>query len=527
MSSNFEIPVEFIKNERNQNMNNSMNHFLKQNHIPTLNLDLSNKALSLELKLSELREKEKNIKMKYKEVFDKVKKISKEKKIEKEKLNNKEKERIYISSLIEENKAKIEELYETQKNIANMFPQNKSKNKIISDSDVKKIKIEPSLLDENYKIKNLNKDLIDYEKYIKYLNDKKKPKIDLLLQKIKLSVDEVFPGYDIKLYGAYGSGIVLPWSDINIILINNNNRESKNSEVKNNITEIETTIGEKTLLSDSEMNNNLANKDFSVSDINNNEEVGALINIFNCLKKNNSKVLFNYELNIIKNESINYLIITTNEEFGNIKIYISIDRPNHPGLKRLELIKSFINEYPPLKPTILALERILKKANLNEQCKGGLPFYALILMVVSFIQNQKYKNNYSFKEENENINGIIFYEFLKFFGIKFDYTKYMIMTYKINEITNGENFSLKEKENQFSEELIILDPVENKINVGKPANQYKNIKMAFLIAFMVTQEDCDCGCHYGKAIFEHDYSLTEHCYLKRMFNSVKRFNKTD
>ena len=543
-SNNFEIPVEFKKNNKNQNMYNNMNNFLKQNYIPTLNLDLSNKALSLELKLNELREEEKNIKMKYKEVFDKVKKISKEKKIEKEKLNNKEKERIYISSLIEENKAKIDDLYATQKNIANMFPQNKYKN--ISDSDVIKIKFEPllSLLDENFRIKTLNKDLIDYEKYIKYLNNKKKPKIDLLLQTIKKSVDEVFPGYDIKLYGAYGSGIILPWSDINIILFNNiNNKENKNSETKDNmteITEIETTIDEKTVLSNSETNNNnFVNKDssHSVADINNSEEVGMLINIFNCLKKNNSNSknnsknkndLFNSELNIIKNESINYLILTTNEEFGNIKIYISIDRPNHPGLKRLELIKSFISEYPPLKPTILALERILKKANLNEQYKdnGGLPFYALILMVVSFIQIQKCKNNYSFKEEN--INGIIFYEFLKYYGLKFDYNKYMIMTYKINEIQNGENsipLKEKEKENQFTNnELVILDPIDKKNNVAKPAFQYMNIKMAFIIAFMVTQEDCDCGCHYGRAIFEHDCSLIEHCYLKRMFNSVKRFN---
>ena len=35
-------------------------------------------------------------------------------------------------------------------------------------------------------------------------------------------------------------------------------------------------------------------------------------------------------------------------------------------------------------------------------------------MVVSFIQNQKENNNYTFKEEN--IKGKIFYEFLKYYG---------------------------------------------------------------------------------------------------------------
>ena len=527
--SNFEIPVEFInkKQKQNQNMCN-MNNFIQKKNIPTLNIDLSSKALSLELKLNELREKEKKIKIRYKEVFEEAKEISKEKKKQNEKLNNKEKERNFISSQIEDNKLKINDLYKEQKDLVNEFPPNKLSDKFyknIPDVQFKKIKFEPPFLDEYYKINTLNKDLIDYEKYINYLNAKKKPKIDLILQKIKLSVDEALPGYDIKFYGAYGAGINLPWSDINIILFNNNNNKEKNinnNKDGDNITDIETTTGEKSVVSTSEMTNNLTSQESSVCDKNNNFDIGILNNIFNCLKKYN--LVINNELNIIRNESTCYLSLTTKEEFGNIKIYISIDKPNHPGLKRLELIKSFLKEYPPLRPTILVLEKILKEANLNNQNKGGLPFYGLILMVVSFIQNQKDKYNYSFKEEN--INGTIFYEFLKYYGIQFDFNKFVIMTYKVNEINNP----LNDKENQFTlgpnpniKELIILDPIDKKTNVGKPTFQYMNIKMAFLIAFMVIQEDCECGCHYGRAYFEHNYISTEHCFLKRIFNSVKRF----
>jgi hypothetical protein len=482
----------------------------------------------LELKLNELREKEKKIKIRYKEVFEEAKEISKEKKKQNEKLNNKEKERNFISSQIEDNKLKINDLYKEQKDLVNEFPPNKLSDKFyknIPDAQFKKIKFEPPFLDEYYKINTLNKDLIDYEKYINYLNAKKKPKIDLILQKIKSSVDEALPGYDIKFYGAYGAGINLPWSDINIILFNNNNNKEKNfnnNKDGDNITDIETTTGEKSVVSTSEMTNNLTSQESSVCDKNNNFDIGILNNIFNCLKKYN--LVINNELNIIRNESTCYLSLTTKEEFGNIKIYISIDKPNHPGLKRLELIKSFLKEYPPLRPTILVLEKILKEANLNNQNKGGLPFYGLILMVVSFIQNQKDKYNYSFKEEN--INGTIFYEFLKYYGIQFDFNKFVIMTYKVNEINNP----LNDKENQFTlgpnpniKELIILDPIDKKTNVGKPTFQYMNIKMAFLIAFMVIQEDCECGCHYGRAYFEHNYISTEHCFLKRIFNSVKRF----
>ena len=42
--------------------------------------------------------------------------------------------------------------------------------------------------------------------------------------------------------------------------------------------------------------------------------------------------------------------------------------------------------------------------------------------------------------------------------------------------------------------------------------------------YQVTKEECECGCHYGKASIEHEMNEVEHCILKRMFNSVKRFS---
>ena len=77
--------------------------------------------------------------------------------------------------------------------------------------------------------------------------------------------------------------------------------------------------------------------------------------------------------------------------------------------------------------------------------------------------------------------------------------------------------------NQYGQEFIILDPLNNKNNVASNSFQFMNLKMAFMIAYMVTKEDCDCGCHFGEAEFENSFQSTEHCYLKRMLNSVRRF----
>ena len=142
-------------------------------------------------------------------------------------------------------------------------------------------------------------------------------------------------------------------------------------------------------------------------------------------------------------------------------------------------------------------------------------------MVVSYIQSQK---EY-FTKNDPYLCGKIFYGFLKHYGIMFDFNKYLILTYTGNE-NNGYNNNTDKDTfnlNQFGQEFIILDPLNNKNNVASNSFQFMNLKMAFMIAYMITKEDCDCGCHFGEAEFENSFQSTEHCYLKRMLNSVRRF----
>ena len=44
-----------------------------------------------------------------------------------------------------------------------------------------------------------------------------------------------------------------------------------------------------------------------------------------------------------------------------------------------------------------------------------------------------------------------------------------------------------------------------------------------MISYSVTFEDCECGCHFLNSL-QDDSMKTDHCILKRIFNSVKRFN---
>lgn len=51
-----------------------------------------------------------------------------------------------------------------------------------------------------------------------------------------------------------------------------------------------------------------------------------------------------------------------------------------------------------------------------------------------------------------------------------------------------------------------------------------------MIAYVVSREDCECSCHYISQGIPTSHSCiedpqkTDHCILKRIFNSVRRFN---
>jgi hypothetical protein len=43
-----------------------------------------------------------------------------------------------------------------------------------------------------------------------------------------------------------------------------------------------------------------------------------------------------------------------------------------------------------------------------------------------------------------------------------------------------------------------------------------------MIGFIVSKEECECGCHFQNQN-SFNFENFEHCILKRIFNGVKRF----
>jgi len=490
---NLQIPVEIEPNNNvfhndNNEMNNKLNNFLKIKNKPCLFLDFSDDSYKLELNFIELQSKlneKESILQKYEKDFIEKDKIILE--LQK-KLKEKENEILFYNSKNESFSKDLNNFQMEKEKYLNIIKdyQKNNNNNSKKNIDYIKNKFKNEIYNENFIIKTLQKDILDYQYLIEQKIKPKKIIAEKVFNQIKNIINGINNEYEIILNDSFAYNLILPWDNIEINLIHNNI-------------------------------NNFQNKY---------QNIQMNFYFFQLLQNTFQNLNFVKKIEFKNPQNPHLMKILTNEIFDNIIIEISIQEDKNYILNCIELIKNYLKEYKILKPLILTLNTILKKANLHSENIGGLSLYGLILMTVSYIQNK----NEEYNEKEENLIGKILYGFLEYYAINFDFQKYFIFTNLpknmeyLNENNNDSYNDIIKNINVNNNVLTIIDPINKKNNVTKKC-QFLNLKMAFTIAFMVTKEDCECGCHYGKCLNEHDLFSIEHCILKRMFNSVKRYNE--
>jgi len=106
-------------------------------------------------------------------------------------------------------------------------------------------------------------------------------------------------------------------------------------------------------------------------------------------------------------------------------------------------------------------------------------------MVVSFLQSQL-ENKKSIKISDNNL-GRMFLEFLWYYGLMFDHSKYVIYAYPTNDMMSTSEkdsmnflfvlYLINYQNMQPSHELIIVDPLSKNNNVARSTYQFVNIKV--------------------------------------------------
>ena len=243
------------------------------------------------------------------------------------------------------------------------------------------LKFSNNKMDTKMVLKNLHNDLIDFHEYNRKQIISNKPIVEKILENISSLIKTNFPNVDLMVFGSYSTNLCLAWSDIDLVLVNKSGTNDPNI-LRKVCARIQTQVWKKSVI-------------------------------------------------LVENTTIPLIKIVTTEQYLNYHIDISIQDNKHFGLKCVELVKMYLEQYEALEPLIISLKNILKCAGLNDPYKGGLSSYGLILLVVSFLQNEKEGGNIISKDKY-NL-GKLFIEFLYYYGVIFDPTKYIIITYLPNE----------------------------------------------------------------------------------------------
>ena len=89
--------------------------------------------------------------------------------------------------------------------------------------------------DEKYIIKNLQRDILDFQEHTKEQIKKVKSTQEELIKLILEAVNECMPDYEVRLYGSHATNLCLQWSDLDVVLIHKKNFNATNYQVLHNL----------------------------------------------------------------------------------------------------------------------------------------------------------------------------------------------------------------------------------------------------------------------------------------------------
>ena len=341
-----------------------------------------------------------------------------------------------------------------------------------------------NIINQNIIKNNLKRDILDYETFVKSHIKKFSEVNNKILERIQNNINKINSNYKAKLYGSRATNLCLMWSDIDIVIYHEKkNRKRIENEISKDIEDLE------------EMDNVI-------------EEKLDLLDKLN--KILNNDISFVENIKYLNKARVPIIKIKTTKEFNNTMIDITLQTKEHYGLRCVKLIKKFLKEYESLEPLLFCLKTILKISELNDPYNGGLSSYALILMVVNFLQIQKKMN----KNINKDKIGDLFYDLLFYYGGRKDSNFIDLNNIKkYSEFSNKNNNCL----------VYISDPLDKNNNVSKSSFKFIEVKFIFLMSLQILNEPCFCQCHYLKKLdFNLNTCNSEHNFLNKIFFGLKR-----
>lgn len=256
----------------------------------------------------------------------------------------------------------------------------------------------------------------------------------------------------VEVFGSQATGLFLPSSDVDLVILFNNRDEQKEKEDKKQLEERE-----------------MEEWDASSG--------SPLVRLATALQDEWREELTYLEL--IENTRVPLVKFT---HTSGVSFDVCFDQEKGP--KAALLMKTYMDAMPPLRPLAFVLKYFMESRGLNEPYSGGVGSYMLQLMIVSFLQHRE-RDGYNFRRPSLYNLGCLLVEFFELYGLDFNY-----VTTGLSVRHDGFYFpkGAKDRKEHFWQpnrrfSMAIENPLEPTHDVGKPSYRISVVQRSFELAF--------------------------------------------
>ncbi|KAK9674452.1 hypothetical protein RND81_12G233500 [Saponaria officinalis] len=304
----------------------------------------------------------------------------------------------------------------------------------------------------------LHKEILDFCDFLSPTPEEGRSR-DAAIQRVSDVIKYIWPSCRVEVFGSYRTGLYLPSSDIDVVILESNIRSPQ--------------IGLQAL-SRALSQKGIAKKIQGHQEHQKVEVVFSLVCLYCWILPNLSRHPFIKYCLVYVIGKARVPIIKFVEKVTDVAFDLSFDVDNGP--KAAEYIKDVVSSLPPLRPLCLILKVFLQQRELNEVYSGGIGSYALLAMLIAMLKSVNDGQRYP-----EHNLGVLLVKFFEFYAHKLN-------TWDVGVSCNGRGtFFLKSKKG-FQQNgrpflICIQDPQAPENDIGKSSYNYFQIRSAFMMAY--------------------------------------------
>eukprot|EP00916_Digyalum_oweni_P014157 GHVL01023225.1.p1 GENE.GHVL01023225.1~~GHVL01023225.1.p1 ORF type:complete len:721 (+),score=74.70 GHVL01023225.1:94-2256(+) len=314
--------------------------------------------------------------------------------------------------------------------------------------------------------------------------------------------DGATPTIRIVPFGSYKTNLFLPWSDIDLAVTNVNVKPPyvNGQETRHAcLSELAAYLDPKPARTVHMQK--FSNDPLDYTNVNENLSKVTQARLSSCVDK----------LHVIP-AKMPLLTIHTSKMFKGhtTQIDVSIADHNHNGIRSADLVLEYNSMFPTLRPLALVLKQLLKAGGVNKPFEqGGLSSYALVLMIVGFLQTPELYQAKPKDLGRQFLNICAFYGDIhhnvtdshrEVASFKYTYMGIFVQPPKNSTLFRDNKrvfrYNYDQSQCQTISGLHIRDPLDPSNNVGRPCHNISQIKHTFARAYNVLISPCDCCWEY-------------------------------